>query len=185
LAVLAGIAALLSMLVVVTTRLTEQKLIDADDSSFSGSTNYTEHVNQEAINDYIRKHDPLLEPVPLGEVVTMTGDSGFGARLQATRADAADVASFTVRIQNLGTEPIDGSFSNGCAWLEMDDGERYYPPGVRSLMTGRSPSYMIDPNADSKLSLTFKIPTPARPARLILCLELGHYYPNAQWVLTP
>ena len=186
LAVLAGIAALLGILVVATNRLADQRRISAADHDASGSP-YAPglpELNHTAIDEYIRTHNPWLTPVPPGGAVTMTGDPGYSAQLQADRVESAGVSTYTLRIQNTGTHPFDGSFSEGCAWLEMDDGKRYYPPDVSNLNGWFVPS-TVDPGTESKLVLTFDLPAQARPATLILCLRLGKYHPTAQWTLTP
>jgi hypothetical protein len=182
--VLAGIAALLSMLVIVTNRLPDQRRTDVDDRSAARSTYPPSLLEHQAIDDYIDTHSPFLDPVPLGEAVTMTGDPGFSARLQADHVEGAGMATYTLRIQNAGTQPFDGSFSKGGAWLEMNDGKRYYPPDVSNLNGWFAPS-RVDPGTESELTLTFDIPVQAHPAILILCLRLGKMYPYAQWTLAP
>ncbi|MFI1990511.1 hypothetical protein [Actinoplanes sp. NPDC020271] len=183
LAALAGIAALLGLLVVVTNQLTERRIGD-DDTDLSGSMYDSIPFDQEAFRDYFRTHSPFLEPVPIGEAVTMTGDPGFVAELRADRAYSASTASYTLRIKNVGTESFDGSFSEGCAWLEMGDGKRYYPPTVRNLRSRWLAPSRVDPATDSDILLTFDIPPKAQPVMLILCLRLGDIDPNAQWNLT-
>ncbi|WP_412747381.1 hypothetical protein [Krasilnikovia sp. M28-CT-15] len=135
-----------------------------------------------AADDLIRKYAPFVGPVALGEVLAVTGDFGFTARLRVVPGN--DAASYTVRIQNGGTKPFDGSFSKGGAWLDTDHG-RFYPPTVRILPTGTAAPSAIGPNTEANLALTFKIPAQARPTGLVLSLRLGKYYPNAQWTLTP
>ncbi|WP_106324183.1 hypothetical protein [Actinoplanes italicus] len=184
---LAGIAALLGILIVATPQLTDQRRIDADDDRDLSGSAYTatkNKLNHAAIDEHVRTHYPWLAPVYLGEAVTMTGDPGFSAWLQADLVNGTGGATYTLRIQNTGTEPFDGSFSEGCAWLEMDDGKRYYPPDVSNFNGWFVPS-AVDPDTESKIALTFKFPAHERPASLILCLRLGKIHPTAQWSLNP
>ncbi|MFC3385341.1 hypothetical protein [Couchioplanes azureus] len=182
-AVLAGITALLVMLVVVTNGLLEQRQRDDADRPVYG--NLRDYLNKQAIADYVDQRHPYLDPVSLGEELTMTGDPGYAARLHATRGNDADPGSYAVRLQNVGTEPFDGSFARGCAWLDTDDGKRFYPPEVRTLMTGSTPPATVHPGVESDIVLTFKVPAQARPVRLILCLRLGKTHPTVQWCMTP
>jgi hypothetical protein len=174
-AALAGIALVLVSSVVVANRLsTRRPLYVADESNV-----LTVETNPLDIPDYVL----FVGPVSLGNALTVWGDTGFWARLQAVRANG--VASYTVRIQNTGSEPIDGSFTTGGAWLDTEDGTRFYPPEVRTLPTSTAPPNRIVAGTESDLILTFKVPAQARPTRLVLPLRLGEYLPNAQWTLTP
>jgi hypothetical protein len=180
--VLAGIAAILVALVVGTNRLGEWKRLQEQRRAAYVESLVSQvrpaEINPKAFDDYFREHTPFLGPVPLGDALTMTGDIGLMARLQVVRGN--DAASYTVRIQNLGTKPFDGSFSNGGAWLDTDQG-RFYPPEVQTLPIGTASPSAIGPDTEANLVLTFKIPAQAKPAGLVLSLRLGQYYPNAQW----
>ncbi|WP_412739344.1 hypothetical protein [Krasilnikovia sp. MM14-A1259] len=112
----------------------------------------------------------------------MTGDPGFIARVRVLRG--IDAGSYTVWIQNRGTEPFDGSLSTGGVLLFTGQG-RPYRPEVRTLPTGTAPPEGIGPEREADLALTFKIPAQAKPTGLALTLHLGQYNPNALWTLAP
>ncbi|MEV8510208.1 hypothetical protein AB0368_36005 [Actinoplanes sp. NPDC051475] len=138
-------------------------------------------MNEDAVNEYFRQHVPFIDPVPLSDPVAVTGDPGLAALLRA--GPGAGPTAFTVLIENTGDKPIDGSFSSGGAWLESERGERFYPPQVRLLSSGSVSPAAIGSRAEVLLELVFTMPAHVRPARLILSLELGLYYPYAQWDL--
>ncbi|GIE80508.1 hypothetical protein Aph02nite_64580 [Actinoplanes philippinensis] len=178
---LAGIAALLGVLVAVTSRAADEGRAAAVDRAVPGGAHDPAAGIHAAIDEYMRRFHPWLDPVPMGEVVTMTGGPAFNARLQADRVSAA---TYMLRIENTGTQPFDGSFSDGCAWLEMDDGERYPSPFVSNLNGWLVPSVM-EAGTGFRLLLTFDIPAGARLAALILCFSLGRTTPTAVWSMTP
>jgi hypothetical protein len=137
--------------------------------------------NRAAINEYFSQHVPFMDPVPLGKPVAVSGDPGLAAILQASPGPGP--TAFIVLITNIRGKPIDGSFSSGGAWLESGLGERFYPPQVRLLSFGNVPPAAIGSRAEVLVELVFTVPARVRPARLILSLRLGSYYPNAQWDL--
>jgi hypothetical protein len=179
LAAVLGVAVVLIALVMVTNRLRDDRPAAPVTEPITGAPLHP----GESVDDYRDRIAPFFDPVPLGRPVTVTGNVGFAARLQAAGADDGATTAFVVQIQNIGREPFDGSFAKGGAWLESGEGERYYPPKVRVLATqGRSPA-AIDPTAEAYLELTFTVPAGVRPAKLLLSLRLGGYYPYAQWTL--
>lgn len=178
-AALGGIAAVLGALVVVTNRIPE-----APPPAYVAPPAYANQrirLNEDAVNEYFRQHVPFIDPVPLGNPVATTGDPGLAALLRA--GPGTGPTAFTVLVENIGNKPIDGSFSSGGAWLESEQGERFYPPQVRLLSSGSVSPAAIGSGAEILLELVFTIPEHVQPARLILSLKLGLYYPYAQWDL--
>ena len=130
---------------------------------------------------YLRQHAPFMDPVPLGRPVAVNGDPGLTAILRADPGPGP--TAFIVLVTNIGDKPIDGSFSSGGAWLESDQGKRFYPPQVRLLSSGSVSPAAIGSRAEILLELVFTVPANVRPVRLLLSLKLGLYYPYAQWDL--
>jgi hypothetical protein len=178
-AVLAGIAAVLTASVVVMNRPTEE----AVPSFLPPANGLALDFSKYPFDAYHRQYVPFIDPVPLGSPVAVNGDPGVGALLRADPGPGP--AAYIVQIRNIGAVPVDGSFSTGGAWLETDEGERFYPPKVRLLSSGTVPPAAIASGAEVLLELTFTMPAQARPARLLLSLQLGLYSPYALWDLPP
>lgn len=184
-AVLVAIASVLVALVVVTNQLlSDRRRQDVVNGLVDRSNVQPAEIDQQALEDEIGRLMPVVGPVPLGGILTVTGDPGLVAVLQAGLGNAAGVASYTVRIKNVGTKSFDGSFSTGGAWLDTEDGGTLYPPVVRTLTTGSASPSTIGPATEADLVLVFNVPTQVRPTRLRLSLRLGQIYPTAEWNLT-
>ena len=122
-AVLVAIASVLVALVVVTNQLlSDRRRQDVVNGLVDRSNVQPAEIDQQALEDEIGRLMPVVGPVPLGGILTVTGDPGLVAVLQAGLGNAAGVASYTVRIKSVGTKSFDGSFSTGGAWLDTEDG---------------------------------------------------------------
>ncbi|MET8153593.1 hypothetical protein ACIBSW_06230 [Actinoplanes sp. NPDC049668] len=177
-AVLLGIAAILVALVVVTNRYGQERGAADINRRADGPGEF----GTDLLARDIVERSPFVGSVPLGEELTMRGDSGFMARVRVLRG--IDAASYTVWVRNGGTEPFDGSFSTGGAVLFTDQ-HKLLRPEVRTLSTGTAEPSAIGSDGEADLALTFKIPAQERPSSLVLTLHLGQYNPHALWTLTP
>lgn len=177
-AVSAGIAVVLTVSVRVMNRPPDEA-----PPTFNGgaSIGFPLEPGGNALRDYYSYYMPFIDPVPLGRPVAMIGDPGLGAWLRVDPGPA--LGAYIVQVRNIGAEPVDGSFSTGGAWLESDDGERFYPPKVRLLSSGTVSPAAIGSGAEVLLELSFTVPAHVRPARLLLSLQLGQFGPYAQWDL--
>ncbi|XVV14808.1 hypothetical protein ACQP2X_10895 [Actinoplanes sp. CA-131856] len=125
----------------------------------------------------------LIDPVPLGGSVVVSGEPGRAALLQADPGPGP--ATFIVLVRNIGDQPVDGSFSSGGAGLTTDQRETFPLSGIRVLSSGTVSPTAIEPRAELLLELTFAAPTDVRPTQLALSLAFGQYHPSAQWDLPP
>jgi hypothetical protein len=132
--------------------------------------------------EYLRRQAPLLDPVPLGESVVLSGGPGQAALIQAGPGHGP--AAFTILVRNIGDQPVNGSLtSGGGAWLESDQGETLYAPQVRLLSSGNVDPTALTPGAELLLEMSFTQPATFRPARLIISRRLGDFSPQALWDL--
>jgi hypothetical protein len=116
---------------------------------------------------------PVVGPVALGRSLTLTGDPGFRAELQAVRG----AGSFTVHVRNLGTEPFDGALRSG-VWVATDAETLIGPSAVRPTTTSA-----LTPGSSAERVLTFPAPDQGRAAQLRITLHLGAQFPTAVWDL--
>ncbi|WP_412747451.1 hypothetical protein [Krasilnikovia sp. M28-CT-15] len=145
------------------------------------------------LEQFVAAQKPFVDAVPLGSVQTLRDDFGLSAWLQADHAgNGAHVASYIVRIKNVGTTPIDCSFLTRNAAL-VTGGDTWHPHEVRTLTTWSAPPSALAPGAESRLVLTFKIPVStdrhgdpvplwADPLRGVLSVRIAPDH-HAKWFL--
>jgi hypothetical protein len=140
-------------------------------------------IDQRALQDYVREFIPFVGPVPLGDALTVFGDSGYIAQLRLTSDGDADGLSYKLHLRNAGTKPFDASLKIG-VWLDTDVHAGVAPRVVRagSLVSRIFTRPTIDPGAEADRVLIFPKPT-GRPTELRVSLRLGRYSPVAQWTL--
>ncbi|GAB2571387.1 hypothetical protein Aab01nite_04610 [Paractinoplanes abujensis] len=127
---------------------------------------------------------PVIGPVPLSSPVSLGGEPDLSVQLRADLGP--DPATFTVRVRNVGTKPIDGSFADGgAALLDTDRAGRLKPARVELLSPRGARPSEVGPGSEIVLAMTFDVPPGARPALLTLSVKLGQSFPSGQWVLSP